>query len=254
MLSSFQLSLNTFLGASEQAVANLSPKKVIYKSKTFMDHFRELPVEIRCTIYSILFKGATLVVDYEGLRDAAPTDRLKANSVSIDGILKMVTNHKAALLIANEWCKEEAVDILAQNTTIEFTGLEPNNDIRDDILATIDHNFLSHVTKIVIPPINFLRANRSLLPKLKEIRLFHLHIYEFEHDLFIRHLLCPGCGDPSDQWLYSACKSLTGIGSGSSCCTCLSRTSGQCTLFADSSPCMSLNTHSRLKDLFRKCL
>lgn len=201
-MSNLQVSLNAFVGASEQAIANLSPQKKFSKQKSIVDKLKGLSPEVRHRIYESVFQGARLIVPWNEIASTIG-DRTKLHCLSTDEIIHKVDFQQAALLAAAEWCKEEAINILASQTTVEFVGLSSWNSEHVNVLDAIDSTFLKHVTKVEMPPISFIRCDREALPKLEEVCLTHSMLNKEEEDDFspaLDHLLnCGGSGviDPA---------------------------------------------------------
>lgn len=127
-------------------------------------------------------------------------------SVGLSEILNSTHNHKAALLLMSKFYKNEAFDVLASLTIVEFEGGE---DERQDMLAGIDRDFLQHVQCLQVHPNTLIRTDRNLLTGLKEVTLsvenpYSMALAARTKDQFIHCMFCNACGSMDGQWYYDS--------------------------------------------------
>ena len=150
--------------ATEKTKHTTMPIANVPKPHTLLDRLQDLPAEIRFMVYNYLFEGATL--------DIKPslTQTIRGNStyadISVEDILVMISGHRGALLIVSDFCKQEAVASLAENTLLRYD--------HEVFLMLLDRKFSQHVTTIKIDLLTFLRTDKKLLPNLKKAVIYAL--------------------------------------------------------------------------------
>lgn len=162
-------------------------------NKTFESRFFALPAELRCVVYKFIFGGAKLEVVHGNIttRSSRSRIKIKIKQITTDEILERIQDNKAALLQASKFCKKEALPILASCTTVEF---DVDSYERVDVFAVIDPEFLEHVSVVQLHPDHLIRANRTLIPRVRNVILTgedssHYDIYDVQHILENRHTL-----------------------------------------------------------------
>ena len=203
--SLLQSTVDAFVVASRMAIGNMSPTKAKPVQKIFGQLFVGLPAEIRCFVYKFIFADSRLVLNYADLQILTPRGKRTLKRVNIEEVLEKISENKAALLRASDFCKKEAIYILASCTTIE---IERAYWERKDLLAIVDHDFLRYVHGVQMYPDTFMRADRSLLPNLREVTLAYAprHGLSFDISWSVQHIVhtmvCGECGDTTGEMQY----------------------------------------------------
>jgi hypothetical protein len=122
----------------------------------------DLPGEIKNIIYDIVLRDSNLKLDHK-CRDRL---RLRQPSPVLD---LLNTPTKSALLGTCRAIREEAMPVLAKNTTVQIS----DSFDRDDPLLILPSVFLSNISTLEIDVNTFVHIARAKLPALKQITLTH---------------------------------------------------------------------------------
>ncbi|KAJ9644160.1 hypothetical protein H2204_001511 [Knufia peltigerae] len=129
--------------------------------------FDTLPPEVRLKIYGYLFDGAIIEVIPRNMMNVGCQPEAWFSPY------KLIENAHTDIIRTSKFFLREAVPSLARATTLKIWQAHHPEEANQDPLRHFPESFLDEVETITVEFNTFVHIDRSWLPKLKQVNLFH---------------------------------------------------------------------------------